>query len=179
VWRRNNYGGLKSREGPRRHNSTPTRRLILGSNWDHGPVVRPRRSRGPAPGRRFATFDPVDATVESRRKDVIIALREASAASEDLKGMFDNLDIVTREAVDKVKQGSTALELAESMRLADRRENLNAAADRMRKSRHEFQRAMFLLALAEGSSRAEIARVWRVSRQLVSRMAGEHLEDDV
>jgi hypothetical protein len=119
----------------------------------------------------------VDATVESRRKDVVIALREASAASEDLKRMFDDLDVITREAVQKVEYGSTALELAESMGLADRRENLNAAADRMRKSRHDFQRAMFLLALAEGSSRAEIARVWRVSRQLVSRMAGEQVED--
>jgi DNA-directed RNA polymerase specialized sigma24 family protein len=121
--------------------------------------------------------DPMDATVESRRRDVVTALREANAASEDLKRMFDDLDVVTREAVEKVEFGSTALELAESMGLADRRENLNAAADRMRKSRHEFQRAMFLLALAEGSSRAEIARVWRVSRQLVSRMAGEHVED--
>jgi hypothetical protein len=119
----------------------------------------------------------MDATVESRRKDVVNALREANAASENLTRMFGDLDVVTREAVEKVEYGSSALELAESMGLADRRENLNAAADRMRKSRHEFQRAMFLLALAEGSSRAEIARVWRVSRQLVSRMVGEHVEE--
>jgi len=31
-------------------------------------------------------------------------------------------------------------------------------------------------ALAEGASRAQIARVWRVSRQLVSRMAGEQVD---
>jgi hypothetical protein len=30
--------------------------------------------------------------------------------------------------------------------------------------------------LAEGASRAQIARVWRVSRQLVSRMAGEQVD---
>jgi len=32
---------------------------------------------------------------------------------------------------------------------------------------------MFLLAVTEGESRAEIARIWRVSRQLVSRMVKE------
>jgi hypothetical protein len=162
----------------------------VGPHGHHSPLVGRRRmartivpgagahsSRGPRSRRRFATFGPMDATVESRRKDVVNALLEANAASENLTRMFGDLDVVTREAVEKVEYGSTALELAESMGLADRRENLNAAADRMRKSRHEFQRAMFLLALAEGSSRAEIARVWRVSRQLVSRMVGEHVEE--
>jgi hypothetical protein len=125
----------------------------------------------------------VDDTVEGRRKDVIVALLEANAASEDLTHLFDDLDVTTREAIELVQSGRSALELAESMSLADRRERLNMAADRMRRSRHEFQRSMFLLALAEGASRAQIARVWRVSRQLVSRMAGEQvdhgpLEDD-
>jgi DNA-binding transcriptional regulator LsrR (DeoR family) len=63
------------------------------------------------------------------------------------------------------------------MGLADRRQALNVAVERVRKGRHELLRAMFLLALNEGSSRAEIARVWHVSRQLVSRMTGEELED--
>jgi hypothetical protein len=120
----------------------------------------------------------VDDTVEGRRRDVIVALRETSTASEDLKHMFDDLDVVTRLAIEQIESGATALELAESMHLADRRENLNEAADRMRATRHQFQRAMFLLSLAEGASRAEIARAWRVSRQLVSRMAGEQVEDD-
>jgi hypothetical protein len=59
------------------------------------------------------------------------------------------------------------------MGLADRREIVNSAAARLRKARHDFQRAMFLLAIAEGSSLAEIGRTWRVSRQLVSRMTKE------
>jgi hypothetical protein len=120
----------------------------------------------------------VDDTVEARRREVIAALRETSAASEDLKIQFDDLDVVTREAIELIEGGASALGLAKSMGLADRRENLNMAAARMRACRHQMQRAMFLLALAEGASRAEIARVWRVSRQLVSRMAGEQTEDD-
>jgi hypothetical protein len=122
---------------------------------------------------RFAAFTSVDATVRARRRDVVIALREASAASEDLRNLFERLSSVTREVVEQIESGASALQLAESMGLADRREALNTAADRMRRSRHDLQRSMFLLALAEGASRAEIARVWRVSRQLVSRMVGE------
>jgi FixJ family two-component response regulator len=103
----------------------------------------------------------------------VVALREASSASEELRNLFERLSSVTREVVEQIESGASALQLAESMGLADRREALNTAAERMRRSRHELQRSMFLLALAEGASRAEIARVWRVSRQLVSRMVGE------
>jgi hypothetical protein len=100
-------------------------------------------------------------------------MHEVKAASEDLKGLFDRLEAVTRDALGQIESGARSLDMAQSMGLADRREILNAAGARMQKARHEFQRAMFLLALAEGASRAEIARVWRVSRQLVSRMTGE------
>jgi DNA-directed RNA polymerase specialized sigma24 family protein len=115
----------------------------------------------------------MDAAVRHARKEVLVALREAGAASTHLTSLLTDVESVVRETIAHVKGGSSALELAESMDMANRREIVNAAADRMRKSRHEVQRSIFLLALAEGVSRAEIARVWRVSRQLVSRMTGE------
>jgi DNA invertase Pin-like site-specific DNA recombinase len=102
-------------------------------------------------------------------------MREIGAASEDLRNLFDRLVAGLDVAVEQFERGGTALEVAQSMGLADRREILNAAAARLRRARHEFQRAMFLLAMAEGSSLAEIARAWRVSRQLVSRMTKEKL----
>jgi transposase-like protein len=40
-------------------------------------------------------------------------------------------------------------------------------------ARHRAQQAQFKLAAAEGSTMAEIARAWGVSRQLVSRMVKE------
>jgi hypothetical protein len=101
------------------------------------------------------------------------ALEEVSAASVDLATLLSSLGVVTHEAMGQVEGGGKAIDLAASMDLANRREILNKAADRMRNSRHQVQRAFFLLALAEGSSRAEVARVWRVSRQLVSRMTAE------
>jgi len=116
----------------------------------------------------------VDAAARARRKELVAALHEVTVASEDLSALLGILSVVTRDAIAQVERGSSAIELAESGDLASRRETLNMAAYRMRRSRHEVQRAFFLLALAEGSSKAEVARVWRVSRQLVSRMVGEH-----
>jgi hypothetical protein len=118
----------------------------------------------------------VDSTESDRREELAASLHEVSTAIKALIHRFDDIDFVTRDAIDRLGSGATALNLAASMGLADRREALNAAIDRVRKGRHEFLRAMFLMALDEGSSRAEIARVWHVSRQLVSRMTGEDLE---
>jgi ABC-type transporter Mla subunit MlaD len=106
----------------------------------------------------------------ARRRDLVAAMEEITAAGRDLTGLFDDLELVLRDAVGQIERGARALDVAQSMRLADRRESLNAAADRVRRGRHATQLAMFLLAVDEGESRAEIARVWRVSRQLISRM---------
>jgi hypothetical protein len=120
-------------------------------------------------------FRSVDSTESDRREELAASLHEVSTAIKALIHRFDDIDFVTRDAIDRLGSGATALNLAASMGLADRREALNAAIDRVRKGRHELLRSMFLMALDEGSSRAEIARVWHVSRQLVSRMTGEDL----
>jgi hypothetical protein len=110
----------------------------------------------------------------ARRRDVVAAMREVGAASGDLKDMFEQLVSGIDSAVDRIANaGNNVLEVAETIGLADFREALNAGAARVRRARHDFQRAMFLLAMAEGASLAEIARTWRVSRQLVSRMTKE------
>jgi hypothetical protein len=111
--------------------------------------------------------------VAARRLDVVSAMREVGAASEDLKNMFEQLVSGIDGSIERIEHGGTALQVAEAIGLADYREALNAGAARVRRARHDFQRAMFLLAMAEGSSLAEIARTWRVSRQLVSRVTKE------
>jgi hypothetical protein len=109
----------------------------------------------------------------ARRRDLVVAMEEITAAGRDLADLVDHLELVLRDAVGRIERGARALDVAQSMGLADRRESVNAAADRVRQSRHALQLAMFLVALDEGESRAEIARVWRVSRQLISRMIRE------
>jgi DNA-directed RNA polymerase specialized sigma24 family protein len=100
-------------------------------------------------------------------------MRETTAASEVLKRLFDRLELVPSDAVEQIEHGAKALGVTQSMGLADSRETLNAAVTRLRRACHDLQRAMFLLAVTEGESRAEIARIWRISRQLVSRMVRE------
>jgi hypothetical protein len=113
------------------------------------------------------------AQLVARRRDLVVAMEEITAAGKDLTDLVDDLELVLRDAVGQIERGARALDVAQSMGLADRRESVNAAADRVRKGRHAVQLAMFLVALDEGESRAEIARVWRVSRQLISRMIRE------
>jgi hypothetical protein len=111
-----------------------------------------------------------------RRAELIASLREVSDAIHSLMLRFGDLDSVTQDAIDRLEGGASALSLASSMGLAERRQALNTAVERVRKGRHELLRSMFLLAVEEGSSRAEVARVWHVSRQLVSRMTGEEFD---
>jgi hypothetical protein len=112
--------------------------------------------------------------IAARRREVVTAMREVGASSRDLKNMFEQLVSGIDGSIERIERGgSSILEVAETIGLADYREALNAGAARVRRARHDVQRAMFLLATAEGFSLAEIARTWRVSRQLVSRMTKE------
>jgi hypothetical protein len=108
------------------------------------------------------------------RAGVMAAMCDLTAASQDLTYLFGRLGLdMGGDAIGQIERGANALEVVRSMGLADRRETLQAAAFRLQKSRHEFQREMFRLSAAEGESLAEIARAWRVSRQLVSRTIRE------
>jgi DNA-directed RNA polymerase specialized sigma24 family protein len=55
----------------------------------------------------------------------------------------------------------------------EQRAKVNACLADMQQARHRSQRSLFLLAVDEGFSLAEIARTWGISRQLVSRMTKE------
>jgi DNA-directed RNA polymerase specialized sigma24 family protein len=52
----------------------------------------------------------------------------------------------------------------------------NAIAD-LERARHEAQRQLFLLLQAEGQTMTDIAKMWGISRQLVSRMVNEPVAD--
>jgi hypothetical protein len=57
------------------------------------------------------------------------------------------------------------------------RASLSEATMRLERARHVSQRAMFKLLVAEGVSMANIARVYGISRQLVSRVVSEPDDD--
>ena len=62
------------------------------------------------------------------------------------------------------------MDVTDSTGMSDHRTTVNEAMVDLERARHQFHRAMFLLAETEGSTKAEVGRAWGVSRQLVSRM---------
>ncbi len=143
-------------------------------------------ARGGSPERKRKTEDglaqdhdtrPDGATPPGRlaapSDEVVAAMRSVSEASKELKLLFDRLDIAMHRAIGVIESGVPVLELAQSMNLPGRREALNEAAARARAAQHALLRSLFRAAEAEGATKADIARTWRVSRQLVSRMVKE------
>ena len=111
--------------------------------------------------------------IAARRIELIAAIEEVRAAGKEVKALLDKLDQSMRRAVGQLERGASANKVVSATGLPDRRAALNDSAARMRLARYECQRAMFRLAIAEGISKSDIARQWRVSRQLVSRTARE------
>jgi len=111
--------------------------------------------------------------IAALREAVVHSMEALAAASRVLATLFERLDVAMATGTATIRAGSTAADLAVSVNLPGRREQLNEAAAQARSAQHALFRALFRLAAAEGAPKAEIARTWRVSRQLVSRMIKE------
>ena len=117
------------------------------------------------------SVDPLRTSV--LRRDVLSALDELDVATEESGRLFDSLRTQARHLRPQIEGGAKASDLPHPLRISDCRAAVSQALTRIEKARHRFQRAMFLLAAAEGASLADIARAWGISRQLVSRMTRE------
>jgi hypothetical protein len=130
----------------------------------------------PDPSERRAAErnDPEQDQLASRRHSLVAAVHELVSSCQDLTDLFGRLGPdVSGDLLVHIERGASASDIVRSMSLAEHRETLMAALLRLEKSRHEFQREMFMLSMAQGESPAEIAETWRVSRQLVSRTIRE------
>jgi len=74
-----------------------------------------------------------------------------------------------------LESGRSMHEIALMINAADKRSVTSGLIREVQGARHRSHQAAFKLAVAEGSTMAEIAREWGVSRQLVSRMVKEPL----
>jgi len=121
-----------------------------------------------------STAKPVDPLRTSvLRRDVLAALDELDAATEESGRLFVRLRTQAHQLRPQIEREAKVSDLTHSVRISDCRGAVSQALTRVEKARHQFQRAMFRLAAAEGSSLADIARAWGISRQLVSRMTKE------
>ena len=72
-----------------------------------------------------------------------------------------------------LRDGGRVSDFSDLMNPAPMRAALSSALTDFERTRHESQRRMFLLLRAEGKTPAEIARIFGISRQLVSRIINE------
>lgn len=109
-------------------------------------------------------------SIESRRDDAVThideLLQSAAALRADLRVFETGLRRVRRH----LDRGTPASALHDALDIASARETLSQTAAQFQTARHTSRLSVFRLQAAEGMTIAEIARVWGLSRQLVSRM---------
>jgi len=109
----------------------------------------------------------------ARRPSVIVDLAGLEQATTAVRARLTQLEDRVSLARRHLESGGPAADLPRVAHVMEERAAVNAALAEMQQARHRAQRSLFLLAVEEGFSLAEIARTWGISRQLVSRMTKE------
>jgi hypothetical protein len=116
---------------------------------------------------------PSSAQLHGLRQDAIRELEDMEAAIVRTRNQLRFMENVIRRVRKALESGRPASEVAKTANAAEARLATSTVIREVQAARHRAQRAQFKLAAAEGSTMAEIARRWGVSRQLVSRMVKE------
>lgn len=107
------------------------------------------------------------------REDAARTLREMEEAIIRTRSQLKFMETLMRRVRKMIESGKSATEVAKVANAAQARAATSDIIREVQAARHRAQQAQFKLAAAEGSTMAEIARGWGVSRQLVSRMVKE------
>jgi hypothetical protein len=111
--------------------------------------------------------------LKALREDSIRALDEMEAAIIRTRNQLKFMETLMRRVRRMLETGRSATDVAKVANAAHARAATSEIIREVQAARHRAQQAQFKLAAAEGSTMAEIARAWGVSRQLVSRMVKE------
>jgi hypothetical protein len=107
------------------------------------------------------------------RDDAVRTLAEMEDAIVRTRNQLKTMETLMRRVRKMLEGGRSAVEVAQLANAASARAATSQIIREVQGARHRAQQAQFKLAAAEGSTMAEIARRWGVSRQLVSRMVKE------
>jgi CRP-like cAMP-binding protein len=117
--------------------------------------------------------EPRDDGDQGLREELLLSLKELGEASQRLHealnagaGSFSLVRTL-------VQDGRQLSELADMIDPKPLRAAIAESMIRLERARHVTQRAMFQLLRSEGMTNADIARMWGISRQLVSRIVNE------
>jgi hypothetical protein len=102
-------------------------------------------------------------------RDLDALLQSAAALRVELRGF----EVALRRARGHLARGNAAEDLDRVIDITAARESLSIAAAEFQLHRHVSRLAVFRAQAAEGMSIGGIARIWGLSRQLVSRTLRE------
>jgi len=101
------------------------------------------------------------------------ALDAVLEAGRERRQALRRTETLTLRLRRQIEKGTRVTEAMTALGTGDVRRDLSDQIDALVRARHTAQHAIVGLAVSEGVSRGELARVWGVSRQLVSRLAKE------
>jgi len=79
-----------------------------------------------------------------------------------------------------IEQGASLEEAFSSLEVCDQRRTLNGRLEALERARLSVRRSVIAMGVSEGVSLGKMARMWGVSRQLVTRMARpDHPREEV
>ena len=107
------------------------------------------------------------------RGEYLASLEVLGAASRNVHQALDQAAAAFAIVRDHIREGGNVTDFAEVIDPKSMRASLSNVLDTLEQSRHQSQRLLFHLLLAEGMSMSEIGRMWGISRQLVSRLVNE------
>ena len=111
--------------------------------------------------------------MERERDEVLSTYAEYEAASADLRRVMREHEVFLRRLRRKLEQGRSLRESLEGTDFANVWTRVVEQLDHAEKARYRARLASFALLDREHVSIGEISRIWRVSRQLVSRTMRE------
>ena len=112
-------------------------------------------------------------SVRVLRRELLSAMSDVVEAAESLRKQMLQVRSLTQRSARHIEQGGRVSDLRATMNIASMRASNDQALERLAAARLRAQRAQYRLASAEGLRAAEIARIYGVSRQLVSRVLNE------
>jgi hypothetical protein len=124
----------------------------------------------------MATKSGTGTTSASGADEHLVTLTALDAVLESVKQARRALrqtETAYRQFRRRIEKRSSISQAFSGLGIPERRREINVGLDALEHSRHEARRAIIAQGLSEGLSLGQLARLWGVSRQLITRMAKE------
>ena len=114
-----------------------------------------------------------EVSIEKLRKEYLAALDWYDEAAAELPAALQASNHSLAAVRAQARAGLPMKELLAELEPDRRRSRLSAAIDDLVRARHEAQRSLYGILVAEGMSMSDVARAFGISRGLVSRFVNE------